>query len=73
MEVNVHRLPATPNRVKGRLDITAKRAWSAALKEANRQLILAKRRVEGLEKTVRNWTRLRDEGMPWPGDSGGSK
>jgi|HubBroStandDraft_6_1064221.scaffolds.fasta_scaffold04816_4 hypothetical protein len=36
-----------------------------AIREAQRQLLLAKRRVEGLEKTVENWTRLRDEGMPW--------
>jgi hypothetical protein len=67
------KLPLMSNRVKTGLDNRAKRVWDSAIKEANRQLILARRRVEGLEKTVRDWTRLRDEGMPWPGDSGGSK
>lgn len=42
-------------------------AWNAAIAEAERQLVLAKRRVTGLEKAVRNWKKLRDEGMPWPG------
>ena len=67
------KLPLMSNRVKTGLDNRAKRVWDSAIKEANRQLILARRRVEGLEKTVRDCTRLRDEGMPWPGDSGGSK
>jgi len=59
-----------PNRVNHKLDRMTKRTWNAAIREAERQLVLAKRRVEGLETTVKNWTRLRDEGMPWPGPSG---
>jgi hypothetical protein len=55
------------NHVKNKLGITSKRTWNTAIKEAQRQLVLAKRRVEELENTVRNWTRLRDEGMLWPG------
>jgi hypothetical protein len=55
------------NRVKANIDITSKKLWNTAIKEAERQLILAKRRVHGLEQTMRNWTRLRDEGMSWPG------
>jgi hypothetical protein len=55
-----------PNRVKGKLDNKPKKLWNTAIREAERQLVLAKRRVEGLEKAVQNWTRLRDEGMPWP-------
>jgi hypothetical protein len=70
----MHKLPVMSNRVNRKLDITTQRAWDTAIKEAKRQLALARRRVEGLEKTVQNWTRLRHEGMPWPGESGrGSK
>jgi hypothetical protein len=58
-----------PNHVKGKLDIKPNKQWNDAIREAQRQLILAKRRVEGLEKTVRNWTQLRDRGMPWPEQS----
>jgi galactose-1-phosphate uridylyltransferase len=30
---------------------------------------VAQKRVEGLERVRSNWEKLRDEGMPWPGDS----
>ena len=66
----MNKLPAMPNLVKRKLGVTSKLAWDSAIKEARRQLVITKRRVEGLERTVQNWTRLRDEGMPWPGDSG---
>lgn len=55
------------NRVKEMLGVTSNRAWDDAIREANRHLALAKRRVVGLERTVRNWKKLKDEGMPWPG------
>ena|ERR1700693_543030 len=47
------------------------RLWNSAIREAERQLVLAKRRVAGLEKTVTNWTRLRDEGMARRGEQHG--
>jgi hypothetical protein len=55
------------NRVKTKLGVTSNRAWDDAIREASRHLSLAKRRVVGLERTLRNWKKLRDEGMPWPG------
>jgi hypothetical protein len=56
-----------PNRVKGKVRPTPNSSWNSAISEASRQLALAKRRVEGLEKAVKNWTKLRDDGIPWPG------
>jgi len=55
-----------PNRVKGKVRHTPNSPWDAAIKEAQRQLVHARRRAEGLERAVKNWTKLRDEGIPWP-------
>lgn len=54
------------NHVKGKVRHTPNSQWDAAIQEAKRQLMLAKRRIEGLERAVANWTKLRDEGVPWP-------
>ena len=54
------------NRVKSKVTHTTRRTWNIALAEVKRQLVLARRRVAGLEKTRVNWAKLRDEGMPWP-------
>ena len=56
-----------PNRVKSEVRPTPKNLGGDWYPGSQRQLVLAKRRVVGLEKTVTNWTRLRDEGMPGPG------
>jgi hypothetical protein len=57
-----------PNRVKTRVRHTPNLGWDAAIHEARRQLTIAERRVEGLKQTVHNWTKLKKEGMPWPGE-----
>jgi hypothetical protein len=59
------------NRVKEKLGVASNSPWNLAIKEVERHLTLAKRRVVGLEKTVQNWKKLRDEGMPWPGQLSG--
>jgi hypothetical protein len=72
----MRRLPSMTKSVKGKLDIKSKKTkktWNMAIREAERHLVLAKRRVDGLEKTVANWTRLRDEGIPWPSDQENAK
>ena len=56
-----------PNHVKHKVRLPSNSGWSAAIAEAERHLVLAKRRVEGLKRVVQNWRRLRDDGMPWPG------
>ena len=55
-----------PNRVKSKVRHTTNRAWDEAILEAERQLKFAKERVNGLERTIKNWIKLRDEGIPWP-------
>jgi len=57
------------NHVKEKVKQSYRRAWNIALAEVKRQLILAKRRVAGLEKTLESWAKLRDDGMPWPQES----
>lgn len=55
------------NHVKGKVIHSYRRTWNIALADVKRQIVLAKRRVAGLEKTLENWAKLRDEGIPWPG------
>jgi predicted translin family RNA/ssDNA-binding protein len=44
--------------------------WDNAIAEAHGKLQEAKKRVTGLKRTIRNWTKLRDSGMPWTGQGG---
>jgi hypothetical protein len=53
------------NRVKGKVKQKLNK-WDVALHEVERHLAMAKQRVQQLEVVRSNWTRMRDEGMPWP-------
>jgi hypothetical protein len=55
------------NLVKSKVRRRPNLLWDTAIEEAKQQLALARRRVEGLQQAVANWTKLRDEGIPWPG------
>jgi len=57
------------NRVNKNLDITSRKQWNAALADVQRHLNIARRRAEKLEQIIQEWTRLRDEGMFWPGSN----
>ncbi len=41
--------------------------WRIALRELDRHIVLAKRRLQRLETVRANWMRLRDEGMQQSG------
>lgn len=57
------------NRVKSKVIHPYRRTWNIALADVKRQIVLARRRVAGLEKILENWAKLRDEGIPWPGSA----
>ena len=54
------------NKVKHKSN-KVKASWDAAIWELNRQLGETRKRASRLQKAIKTWTRLRDEGMPWPG------
>jgi hypothetical protein len=55
------------NCVKNNLDMLSRRQWKAAIADVQRHLNIAKHRAKKLEQIIQQWTRLRDEGMLWPG------
>jgi len=57
------------NSVKRKVDIVSNRAWDAVIVDAQQKLEEAKKRVKGLRRAIRNFTKLRDAGQPWPGGS----
>ena len=54
------------NKKVNRIDKQVNAQWESAILELTRQLTEAKARVAALKKAIRTWTRLRDEGLPWP-------
>ena len=54
--------------VKHKVRRASSKSWDAVIAKAERQLKRAEGRVDGLKRTIQNFIRLRDSGMPWPGE-----
>lgn len=54
-------------RVKGEVNRAGNRDWDVAIADVRLKLEEAKKRAEKLSKILENWSRLRDQGMAWPG------
>lgn len=55
------------NPVKRKVKQPTKREWDQAIAAARLRLGELQRLTVGLQRTIENWTRLRDQGMLWPG------
>ena len=46
--------------------------WEAAIKEAENQIAISKRRIAGLKDSIRVFKKQMSAGYPWPGDGQGA-
>lgn len=56
-----------PNRVNTKVTRSSNSSWEAPLADVREKLNNARQRVRCLQKVLKNWQKLRDQGMPWPG------